>query len=65
MKRTMVKASRETIVMLDASKFGQQSFLTFAALQDIDHVITEGNIPNEYENVFATYRIQTHIAKST
>ncbi|MCP4168217.1 MAG: DeoR/GlpR transcriptional regulator [Chloroflexi bacterium] len=63
-KRTMVKTSRETIVMLDASKFGQQSFLTFAALRDIDHLVTEDHIPNEYQDAFASHRIQIKLTKN-
>ena len=46
-KRAMIAATNQVTVLLDASKFGQQSFLTFAHLADIDHLITDA-IPEAY-----------------
>lgn len=47
-KRAMVKAVDQVNVLLDASKFGQQAFLTFATLADIDHLFTDDQIPPHY-----------------
>lgn len=46
-KRAMIAAARYVAVLLDASKFGQQSFLTFAGLTDVDHLISDA-IPEAY-----------------
>ena len=47
-ERAMIAAAKEVTVLLDASKFGQQSFLTFAKLTDIDHLVTDDGVPEEY-----------------
>ncbi len=49
-KRAMIAATRHVTVLLDASKFGQQSFLTFASLADVDHLVTDA-IPEAYREV--------------
>ena len=46
-KRAMIAATQHVTVLLDASKFGQQSFLTFASLADVDHLIADA-IPEAY-----------------
>lgn len=56
-KRAMVKAADQVNVLLDASKFGQQAFLTFAPLSDVDHIITDENIPAEYRSICREFGI--------
>jgi DeoR/GlpR family transcriptional regulator of sugar metabolism len=56
-KRAMVKATDQVHVLLDASKFGQQSFLTFAPLSDVDHIVTNENIPAEYRQICREFGI--------
>jgi DeoR/GlpR family transcriptional regulator of sugar metabolism len=51
LKRAMVKAVDQVNVLLDASKFGQQSFLTFATLAEVDHLFTDDKIPAEYVEI--------------
>ena len=41
MKRRMVERSREVIAIIDASKWGQVAFATFASLEQVNHVITD------------------------
>ena len=47
-KRAMVKVVDQVNVLLDSSKFGQQAFLTFASLVDIDHLFTDTHGPADY-----------------
>ena len=61
-KRTMIKAVDEVNVLLDASKFGQQSFLTFAALPNIDHVFTDNQISDAYVDLCQEFSIQLNVA---
>lgn len=56
-KRAMVKAVDQVNVLLDASKFGQQSFLTFASLRDVDHLFTDDKIPAEYVQICQEFEI--------
>lgn len=44
-KRAMVKAAAQVIILLDASKFGQQAFQTFATLDAVHRLITDGSAP--------------------
>lgn len=43
-KKAMLKAATEKIVLCDSSKIGKISFVEFAKLQDIDKIITDSNI---------------------
>lgn len=60
-KRAMVKAAEQVNVLLDASKFGQQAFLTFAPLSDVDYIITDENIPAEYRSICQEFGINLTI----
>ena len=57
-KRAMIAATKHVTVLLDASKFGQQSFLTFAKLTDIDHLVTDDGIPEEYREACRQHAIR-------
>ena len=47
LKRKMMKASSQNIVLADSSKFGQRGFGRICALEDIDVIITDGGIPEQ------------------
>ncbi|NJN95071.1 MAG: DeoR/GlpR transcriptional regulator [Anaerolineales bacterium] len=57
-KRAMVKAVDLVNVLLDASKFGQQSFLTFAPLAEVDHLFTDDKIPAEHVQICEDFGIK-------
>lgn len=61
-KRTMVKAVDKVNLLLDASKFGQQSFLTFATLPNIDHLFTDSRISDADVDLCQEFGIQLSIA---
>lgn len=61
-KRTMIKAVDEVNVLLDAKKFGQQSFLTFAALPNIDYLFTDNRISDAYVDLCQEFGIQLSVA---
>lgn len=46
-KRTIVSVARQTIAIVDQTKWGRKSFASFAAMQDVDTVITDENAPQE------------------
>jgi DeoR/GlpR family transcriptional regulator of sugar metabolism len=50
-KRAMVKAVDQVNILADSSKFGEQAFLTFAKLEEIDHLFTDDKFPAEYIDV--------------
>ena len=61
-KRAMVRAVDEVVALLDASKFGQQAFLTFARLDQVHHIITESDPSPEYRNLCRVNNIELLIA---
>ena len=46
-KRALVARCRQVIAILDASKWGRVGLATFAAIEDIDRVITDADAPEE------------------
>ena len=61
-KRVMIDAVAQVNVLLDASKFGQQAFLTYASLSDIDFLFTDEKVPAEYGELFREHNIQLVLA---
>lgn len=58
LKRAMIAAVDEVHVLLDASKFGRDALLTFAGLDEVDHLITETGIPEPYAELCRQHNIQ-------
>lgn len=56
-KRAMIAVVDQVHVLLDSSKFGQQSFLTYARLADVDHLITDHAIPQDYQDLCRQHNI--------
>jgi DeoR/GlpR family transcriptional regulator of sugar metabolism len=47
LKRLMVERSKEVIAIIDATKWGQVAFSTFASLNQVDQVISDAPVPLE------------------
>ena len=60
-KRAMVRAAAQVIVLLDASKFGQQSFLAFAEFGAIDLLITDGPVPDPFDAACRSFDVRLAI----
>ena len=45
LNRVMKQSAQKTIVLADSSKFGRRGFSKIADMEDIDHIITDSNIP--------------------
>lgn len=52
-KRAMVRAATQVIALLDAGKFGQQAFLTFAPLDAVHVLIADSGAPEPYASALA------------
>jgi DeoR family transcriptional regulator, fructose operon transcriptional repressor len=48
-KKAMIAAAHRVVVLADSSKFGVETTVRFAALTDVDVVITDPGIPEEQE----------------
>ena len=56
--------SSEVTLLVDSSKFGVKTFAHIANLDQIQHVITDEQIPSEYENWFQEKNISFQIVQS-
>ena len=45
LNRVMMQTAQKTIVLADSSKFGRRGFSKIADMEDIDHIITDSNLP--------------------
>ncbi len=61
-KRGMVAAARRRIVLADSSKFGRDYFVTFAALKDIDALITDRAPTGPLAEALSAHEIQVVVA---
>ncbi len=61
-KRAMVRAADQLVALVDASKFGREAFLTFAALDDLDTLVTDGPVANEMMEKCAALKVRIVIA---
>ena len=61
-KRAMVKAADQLVALVDASKFGREAFLTFAALDDLDTLVTDGPVGKEMCEKCADLKVRVIIA---
>ena len=52
MKKAMISAALEKILVLDSSKLGKVENAYFADLSEIDSIITNGPIPDEWRETF-------------
>ena len=61
-KTAMVKAARQVVVLVDASKFGTETLVRFATLEDIDTVITTAAPDPELAAALAAAGVEVVVA---
>ena len=52
LKRLVLEHSARTVVVTVAEKFGEQSFRRFGSSDDVDLVVTDDRVPEEYRDLF-------------
>lgn len=60
-KKAMIRSARQTVMLLDSSKFGIRSFTTTVNASEISAVITDIGIPEEIKEYFHEQGIPVHI----
>ena len=63
-KRAIMKSSLAKILLVDSSKFGKISSTYYAEINEFDAVITDSEIPPEYEQLIRDLGIALHIAEN-
>jgi DeoR family deoxyribose operon repressor len=61
-KREMIRSARKIVLVTDSTKFGKISITHFAGLDEIDTIITDEGIPEEYRKILAERGIELIIA---
>jgi DeoR family transcriptional regulator, deoxyribose operon repressor len=61
-KKAMIAAAKQRILVVDSSKFGKVSITFFASLGDIDMIITDDGISEEYKEIINSKGIELCIA---
>jgi DeoR family fructose operon transcriptional repressor len=46
-KRAMVRCAEKVFVVSDSTKFGKESFIRFADIDEVDCIITDWHLPDE------------------
>jgi DeoR/GlpR family transcriptional regulator of sugar metabolism len=62
LKNSIVKRAKEVIAVVDATKWGQVAFASFAPLDQIDRVITDAAAPPEMVAALRERNIQVTLA---
>ncbi len=60
-KKAMIRSSQQTVMLIDSSKFGEQSFTTSVTVNDIIAVVTDDGISDQMKSHFKEKGIQLHI----
>ncbi len=50
LNQQMINSAKEVIVLVDSSKFGKKSFGRICGVDQVDHIITDSNLPSEIIN---------------
>ncbi len=58
-KRAMLARAQQVVALVDSSKLGRESFLTVAALAELDLLVTDGPIPDELDAVLTACGVRT------
>jgi len=61
-KQAVIQYSRERILMIDSSKFGQVKSSFFCEISEIDSVITDQMVPEHWRNLLRKKKINLNIA---
>ena len=61
-KREMIRSARQIILVADSSKFGKISVTHFTGLDEVDTVITDSGIPDEYRKILGDRGLELIIA---
>lgn len=63
LNQMMMKASKQTILLVDSSKFGKRGFSKIGDVSEVDIVITDSNIPEHYLNKLKELGVEIIIAR--
>ena len=51
LRKVMFASCQRKVLLCDSSKFGKTYFYNMGSLSDINHLVTEGEIPETYQKM--------------
>lgn len=61
-KKAVIQNSRTHFLLSDHTKFGKFALMTYCRMNEIQHIVTDMPLGDEYEEYCREYGIQTHLA---
>jgi DeoR family fructose operon transcriptional repressor len=61
-ERAMLRAGAQVIIVADSSKFGQQSIAHLCPLSEIDLIVTDSELPSEWQSRIEAAGVSLHLA---
>jgi DeoR family transcriptional regulator, fructose operon transcriptional repressor len=61
-KAAMVRSAGRRVVLADSTKIGARHLVTFAALGDIDMLVTDADLPDDLHQLLTDTGIEVHVA---
>ena len=58
LKKTVMDQAEQRIILMDSSKVGVKSTYSICGLKDVDVIISDGSLPEEFEEACRDYKIQ-------
>ena len=63
-ERAMMHAADEVIVVVDSTKFGRQSLALLCTLKEIQHLVVDDELSEEWRRKVADANVQLHLARA-
>jgi DeoR family fructose operon transcriptional repressor len=64
LERLMIQAADEVIVVVDHTKFDRRSLVRLCDFGDVDHLVTDGQVPDRWTEVIRSRGVKLHLAGS-
>src|SRR5262249_60944794 len=61
-ERQMMSCGQEVIIVADHSKFGRLALARLCGLDEVDRVVTDAGLPDEYRGVLEAAGVALHVA---
>ena len=61
LNRQMIAISQKVIVLTDSTKFGKKGFGRICGLEEVDHIITDNNVPEFYKTNLESMGIEVTV----
>src|SRR5262249_50227075 len=61
-ERQMMSCGQEVVIVADHSKFGRLALARLCGLDEVDRVVTDAGLPDEYRGLLDAAGVRLHVA---